>query len=108
MRVRLIRLFLICALLQPISGVCAQIQIGTIKGTITDPNQAPVVASVWLTNSVTGEKIETTTDSTGKFIFNNVPFHRYTLRVEARGFAPQTLPVTINSNLPLELTINLS
>lgn len=109
MRVRLIWIFFICALLQPISEVCAQIQIGTIKGTVADPNQAPIVAaSVWLTNSITGEKIETVTDDAGKFIFNNVPFHRYTLRVEARGFTPQTIPVTINSNLPLELAISLN
>src|SRR4029078_8925597 len=44
----------------------------------------------------------------GKFIFNNVPFNRYTLHIEGRDFTPQTRPVTINSNLPLELTISLN
>src|SRR5262249_53308042 len=42
------------------------------------------------------------------FVFNNVPFNRYTLRIEAHGFAPQARSITVNSNLPLEFTINLS
>jgi outer membrane receptor protein involved in Fe transport len=87
----------------------AQIQIGTIKGAVTDPAGAAVTsASVWLTNPVSGERIESVTDGTGSFVFNNVPFNRYTLRVEARGFAPQARPVVVNSNLPLELSLSLS
>jgi hypothetical protein len=47
-------------------------------------------------------------DGVGGFVFNNVPFSRYSLRVEASGFTPQTRQVTVGSNLPLELSINLS
>src|SRR5262245_43434754 len=90
-------------------GANAQIRIGTIKGAVTDPAGAVVNdASVWLTNLLTGARVEAVTDGGGSFVFNNVPFNSYTLRVEARGFAPQARPVTVNSNLPLELSISLS
>jgi outer membrane receptor protein involved in Fe transport len=90
------------------SGASAQIQIGTVKGAITDPAGAVVAgAGVWLTNSITGEKVECVTDGGGGFVFNNVPFNRYILRVDAKGFAPRSRQITVNSNLPLELSISL-
>src|SRR5262252_8345433 len=104
MRVR----FLALAVLLLTTSAHAQIQIGTIKGAITDPTGAVVAnASVRLTNSVTGEKIEGGANGSGSFVFNNVPFNRYTLRVEAQGFVTQSRPITVNSNLPLELSISL-
>jgi outer membrane receptor protein involved in Fe transport len=91
------------------TGASGQIQIGSIKGAITDPAGAAVTdANVWLTNSITGEKMGGIIDGAGGFVFNNVPFNRYLLRVEAKGFAPQSRQVTVNSNLPLELSISLS
>ena len=104
----MINRFLALAVLFLATGASAQIQIGVIKGAVTDPTNAVVTnAVVWLTNSITGEKIEGVTDGAGGFVFNNVPFNRYTLRVEAKGFAPQSRQVTVNSNLPLELSISL-
>ncbi|MGH9939746.1 MAG: TonB-dependent receptor [Blastocatellia bacterium] len=101
--------FFALAVLSLATSAHAQIQIGTIKGAITDPAGAVVAgAGVWLTNSITGEKVEGVADGAGVFVFNNVPFNRYTLRVEARGFAPQSRQVTVSSNLPLELSIGLS
>src|SRR5262245_15461656 len=101
--------FVALAMVLLASSASAQIQIGTIKGAITDPTGAAVKdASVLLTNSITGEKVEGVTDSAGVFVFNNVSFNRYTLRVEARGFVPQSRQITVNSNLPLELSISLS
>ena len=106
--IMMIRFLALAVLLLTISAH-AQIQIGTIKGGITDPAGAVVTgASVWLTNSITGEKVGGVTDGAGVFVFNNVSFNHYTLRVEARGFAPQSRQITVNSNLPLELSISLS
>ena len=101
--------FLVFAFLSLTISAQAQIQIGTIKGVVTDPAGSVVAAAkVLLTSPLTGERVEAVTDSAGSFVFNNVPFNRYALRVEARGFAPQSRPVTVNSNLPLELAIGLS
>src|SRR5215475_14523069 len=102
------KLLALAVLLLAATGASAQIQIGAVKGAVTDPAGAVVAdAVVWLTNSITGEKIERVTDGAGGFAFNNVPFNRYTLRVEAKGFAPQSRQVTVNSNLPLELSVGL-
>src|SRR2546426_4462196 len=91
------------------TSASAQIQIGAIKCAITDQTGAVVAdAGVWLTNVGAGEKIGGVTDGAGSFVFNNVPFNRYTLRVEAKGFATQSRQVTVNSNLPLEISISLS
>lgn len=87
----------------------AQIQIGTIKGVVFDPAGAVVSAvNIRLINSITGEKMESVTDGSGRFVFNNVPFNRYTLQFEARGFAVQSQIVAVNSNLPLEIAVNLN
>src|SRR5215475_2883888 len=103
------KLLALAVLLLAATGANGQIQIGAIKGAVTDPTGAVVAgAGVRLTNSITGEKVEGVTDSAGGFVFNNVPFNRYTLRVQAKGFAPRSRQVTVNSNLPLELSISLS
>src|SRR5262245_19393575 len=100
---------LVLAFLSMTISAQAQIQIGTIKGVVTDPSGAVVAAAkVLLTSPLTDERVEAVTDNAGSFVFNNVPFNRYALRVEARGFAPQARSVTVNSNLPLELAIGLS
>lgn len=89
--------------------VHAQIQIGTIRGTVTDPTGSVIPqAAVRLTNPLTGESHELLTDRVGAFVFNNVAFNRYLLRVEAAGFAPQSRAVTVQSNLPLEIQFRLS
>src|SRR5262249_1127979 len=101
--------FLASAVLLLTISAHAQIQIGTIKGGITDPAGAAVTgASVRLTNSITGEKVEGVTGGARVFLFNTMPLNRSRLRVEARGCAPQTRPITVNSTLPLELSISLS
>jgi outer membrane receptor protein involved in Fe transport len=103
------KLLALAVLLSAATGASAQIQIGAIKGAVTDPTGAAVGdAGVWLTNAITGEKVEAMTDGAGGFVFNNVPFNRYMLRVEAKGFAPKSRQITVNSNLPLELSVGLS
>jgi len=105
----LINRFLILLLLLLAISAEAQIQIGTIKGLVTDSAGATVAnAKILLTSPLTGEETNAITDSAGRFVFNNVPFNRYALRVEARGFTPQERPLTVSSNLPLELAIGLS
>jgi hypothetical protein len=101
--------FLVIAVWLLTTNVHAQIQIGTIKGTVNDPaGSVLAAASVRLTNAITGERVETVTDDAGSFVFNNVPFNRYLLRVEGQGFAPQAQLVAVNSNLPVVLSISLS
>jgi len=76
--------FLVLAFLSLTIRAQAQIQIATIKGVVTDLAGAVVAAAkVLLTSPLTGERVEAVTDSAGSFVFNNVPFNRYALHVEA-------------------------
>ena len=87
----------------------AQIQIGTVKGAVTDPTAALVpAAEITLNNPVTGYQISTTTGTRGEFVFNNVPFGAYTIRAKADGFQPTTSTISVRSNIPVLVAIRLS
>ncbi|MDA2929591.1 carboxypeptidase-like regulatory domain-containing protein, partial [Acidobacteria bacterium AH-259-O06] len=86
----------------------AQIQIGTVRGTVADPTGARLPsAKVTLEHPVTGFRRLTTTDQPGEFLFNNVPFATHTLRVEAPGFQVLERAVYVRSNIPVVLEIEL-
>jgi outer membrane receptor protein involved in Fe transport len=87
----------------------AQIQIGTVGGFVFDATGAVLAdAKVALENPLTSSKQLARTDNRGAFIFNNVPFAQYHLRVEANGFQPAVQSFGVRSNLPLKLEIQLS
>ena len=61
---------------------------GSIRGTVTDPSGAVIPgATVHLSNAVSGLDRKVTTDGTGQFEIDNVPFNNYLLNVSASGFA---------------------
>lgn len=85
-----------------------QIQIGTVRGTVADVTGARLPrAQVTLEQPVTGFHRRTLTDPLGKFVFNNVPFALYTLRVDAPEFQSLEKIVSVRSNLPLILETEL-
>lgn len=87
----------------------AQIQIGTVNGTVTDSTGAALPgAVVMLENSVTGYRNRATTDGDGTFTFNNVPFDAFLLRVQAKGFQPVAQAIRVRSNVPFTLDVKLS
>ncbi len=91
------------------SSASAQIQIGTVKGIVRDPTAALVSnASVTLENTLTGFKASANTGALGEFVFTNVPFGSYTLRVTAAGFETAIAGVNIRSNLPLVNDVHLN
>jgi hypothetical protein len=90
-------------------ATAAQIQIGTIKGVVTDVNQAVLGnAEVTLENRVSGYHRVVQTQNNGEFVFNEVPFNSYTVNVNASGFERKSIAVTVQSNLPSVITISLS
>jgi TonB-dependent receptor-like protein/carboxypeptidase family protein len=87
----------------------AQIQIGTVQGTITDSAGASLVAAtVTLENSLTGYRSAVATDAQGAFAFNNVPFDSYMLRAQAAGFQPFAQTIRVRSNIPIKVAAKLS
>ncbi|MEW6212001.1 MAG: TonB-dependent receptor [Acidobacteriota bacterium] len=87
----------------------AQIQIGTVRGTVLDAADAIIAnAKVSLDNSITGYSRRVATDERGQFDFNNIPFANYLLRVEAAGFRISVQDVNVRSNVPIVLSIRMT
>ena len=90
------------------SAGMAQIQIGTVTGTVVDPSGAPVAsATITLQNFVSGFRRTTSTDPQATFVFHNVPFGRYVLRAEFFGFQRFEESIQVGSNLPVVLNLEL-
>ena len=80
----------------------------SIGGTVLDPTGAVVPnASVEIHNPVSHFDRSTTTDSSGRFSFPNVPFNPYHLSVTGAGFAPYAQDVEVRSAVPLDVSISL-
>lgn len=89
-------------------SIAAQIQIGTIRGTIVDQNNAAIPnANVRLINVVSGFESAAITDASGEFVFNNLPLANYSLAVTANGFAAKNLSAEVRSNIPFFAKIEL-
>jgi len=102
-------MLLLLALLVPVQIVQGQIQIGTAKGVVRDPTGALVSnASVTLNNAITGFSASTSTSQQGEYVFNDVPFGTYVMRVAAPGFHTTVLGASIRSNIPLIGDVRLS
>jgi outer membrane receptor protein involved in Fe transport len=87
----------------------AQTRIGTIEGTVKDPNGAVVAgATVTLRQSVTGYEQTAQSDTDGAFRLVNVPFNNYMIRVEAPGFQAIEQAVDLHSNVPYSLELKLN
>jgi hypothetical protein len=86
----------------------AQSNSASISATVLDPSGAVVAnAAVEIHNPVSAFERSTTTDSSGRFTFSNVPFNPYHLSVTGAGFAAYTQDVDIRSAVPLDLKISL-
>src|SRR6267154_4853618 len=82
---------------------------GTISGTVVDPNGAVVRgATVTIQNPVTGYKRTATTDDSGAFRFNDVPFNNYHISVSASGFGLGHQDVSVRSVVAVEAKIALT
>ena len=102
----LVAVLLVSALFVAAQG---QIQHGTVTGVVMDPTGALIAnAVVRLDHSVAGQRHQLVTGNAGEFVFNNVPFDQYTLRVIAGGFEIASQPVVVRSNLPVKVEIRLA
>jgi hypothetical protein len=81
---------------------------GTVQGTVSDPSGAVIPgATVTIYNPVSGFTRTVSTDGSGGFSFNNVPFNPYHLTVIATGFTPRVQDVDLSSMVPVSLKITL-
>lgn len=86
-----------------------QARIGTVQGTVTDPNGALIPAAVvTVIQPVTGYRQQVTTDQKGNFKLVNLPFNTYKVTAEASGFESAQASIDLESTVPLVLDLALS
>ena len=80
----------------------------TVRGTVTDPSGAVIPgATVHLSNEVSGLERTVSTDTTGQFLFANIPFNPYRIIVSASGFTPLSQNFEIRSVVGTNLSLVL-
>ena len=91
------------------ASVFAQTRIGTVQGTVKDPNGAVVPgARVTITQGVTGYNQVAQTNSDGTFKLVNIPFNTYKIRVEVQGFQTEEKSIDLESTIPLSADFALT
>ena len=81
---------------------------GTVQGTVQDPTGGVMVSVlVVITSPVSGFRREATTDTSGRFVFRNLPPNAYHLSVSAQGFQPLDHDLDVRTSVPIELTLAL-
>ncbi len=107
---KLIRIFsLVAVFLAAIVAQAAQGgNAGSVRGTVTDPSGAVIPgAALHLSNAISGLDRKVTTDGTGQFEIDNVPFNNYELSVSASGFASLSQNLALRSAVGTTLKLVL-
>ena len=82
---------------------------GSLRGLVLDGSQASIPsATVTLQNQLTGVRRTASTDSSGAFQLNGIPFGSYRLVTGAPGFQDRAQSVAIGSPVPVDLKIVLA
>jgi hypothetical protein len=108
---KLIMHVLVTSCLLCVPNLFGQFETSEVLGTVRD-NTGGVVphASVTLTQPETGFQTKTSTDENGNYDFLNVKVGRYTISVEASGFARFTTPnvmVNVNARQRVDATLQV-
>ncbi len=87
----------------------AQIDTGSVVGTVSDPSGAVLSgAQVTLTNEGTNQSLTTTTSADGTYKFSPVKIGTYQLEATSQGFGSSTethVPVAIDTNSLINFTL---
>jgi hypothetical protein len=89
-----------------------QAYFGTVGGELTDSTSAVVSgARVVLTDQQKGYTFNTTSDSSGRYLFRSIPPGQYSVTAEAQGFGKTVsarFKVDINENATTNLTLKVA
>src|SRR5438445_7433001 len=91
------------------SSLVAQVDRGSIVGTVSDPSGASVPgAQVTIKNLATDQSVKFTTDSSGKYAANVLRIGSYSVSVEKQGFKKAGKPnVDVGVNQVVRVDLNL-
>lgn len=108
LRFLFLALAILATALLPCTSLYAQVDTGSIQGTISDSSGAVLPnAKVTLTNEGTSLSLTVTAGSDGTYAFNPVRIGTYSLTAEAPGFA-KAVEAHVAVNIDQHLLINLS
>ncbi len=96
-------IILVCAV-----SASAQTRVGELRLRVVDPSGLGVKASVELLSEANQFRQTFPTSDQGQAIALRLPFGAYTLHITQRGFAPFAQAVEIDSELPKDLTAQLT
>lgn len=101
---------LTAALLSAPSAAFAQSALGTLTGTVTDPQQAPVAnVEVSARNTATSILYKATTNETGTYVIPNIPAGPYEVTATGAGFKQvRRTGVTVEVAQRLRLDVELA
>src|ERR1022692_851044 len=106
---RLARLALCAALALPFAATLNPAQLyaqssASLTGTVLDPRGVPLPgAAVSVRSDATGAAQKSTADSQGKYAFANLAPGKYTVQVDASGFATSQTPVQLAAGQPTDV-----
>ena len=89
-------------------GVDAQLQLGTIHGTVVGPDGSPVDGVVITLFDGLGDPLASVTSQAGEFHLTNVAPGTYSLRAEALPLRAVLQTLTVGGALPIRLDLRLS
>src|SRR5437899_9855572 len=97
---------LVVSIIACIAGAQSAGNSGSINGTVLDSTGAVVPnAKIEIRNPVSGFDRSTTSDSSGRFQFTNIPFNPYHLPVSAAGLNSYAQDVEPRSAVPLNVQV---
>ena len=83
-------------------------QTASISGTVKDANDAVITgATVTATNTVSGQKLTTTTDQSGKYEFKNLPNGIYRVSVSKGGFSDSSETIRLDGSATQDFSMSL-
>ncbi len=105
------RLVVALAFLAVTVPAAAQQSSATLRGHVADEFGGSIVGATVTISDANGIEKTALTDAEGNFVFPALPPGRYTLRVNAEGFAPHedaAVGVTAGRNVPLNVTLSVA
>jgi carboxypeptidase family protein len=82
---------------------------GTVQGTVKDPTGGVMQAvQVRISNPVTGFSRTVTTDTTGRYVFSNLPPNPYHIIVDVQGFQTMERDVDVRTGVPITMDLTLA
>jgi outer membrane cobalamin receptor len=91
-----------------VSSTYAQVERGELRLSVTDATGLPVSVTGTLASEAPRLFRAFSTDQTGRFVLQDVPFGVYRLIVERNGFTPYSTVIEVRTAVPRELSIALT